>query len=66
MLWTPCKTIEEARIKVEKTIEYQRDHIAYCVYEKKSNEAIGLIGMIEIEKDIYEDGWIGGKKDGCD
>jgi len=58
MLWTPCKTIDEARAKLEKTIEYQKEHIGYCVYEKASNEAIGIVGMIEIEKDVYEDGGI--------
>ena len=35
MLWVPTKNIEEARNRMIKTIEFQKDKIAYLVYEKR-------------------------------
>lgn len=48
-------TLEEAKIRMQKTIDYQKDHISYIIIEKKSKEAIGIANFIEIEKGIYED-----------
>lgn len=59
MLWTTCKSIEEASERLEKVIEFQKDKAAYFVYEKVSGEAIGMAAMIEIAPNIYEDGGIG-------
>lgn len=59
MLWIPIKNIEEARDRMIKTIEFQKDKIAYLVYEKKSGQAIGFAGMKEIEDKVYEDMGIG-------
>lgn len=55
MLWQPTKNMEEAKERMRKTIEYQKDKIAYLVYEKKSGQAIGFAGMTEIEDMVYED-----------
>ncbi len=59
MLWVPTKNIEEARNRMIKTIEFQKDKIAYLVYEKESGQAIGFAGMKEIEDKVYEDSGIG-------
>lgn len=58
MLWTPTKSMEEAVDRMSKTIEFQKDRIAYCVYEKQSGQAIGFAGMKEIDDRVYEDSGI--------
>ena len=58
MLWRPAKNIDEAKDRLIKTIEFQKDKIAYLVYEKKSGQAIGFAGMKEIEDKVYEDSGI--------
>jgi RimJ/RimL family protein N-acetyltransferase len=58
MLWQPTKNIEEAEERMKRTIEFQKDKIAYLVYEKMSGEAIGFAGMKEIEDRVYEDSGI--------
>ena len=58
MLWKPCKNLDDAKARLLRSIEIQKDKIAYFVYEKKSNQAIGMAGMIEIEPNVYEDGGI--------
>lgn len=59
MLWQPTKNIEEAEERMKRTIEFQKDKIAYLVYEKESAQAIGFAGMKEIEDKVYEDSGIG-------
>lgn len=59
MLWTPIKSMGEAKERMSKTIEFQKDRIAYCVYEKQSGQAIGFAGMKEINDGVYEDCGIG-------
>lgn len=59
MLWTPQKDLIEAQLRLDKTINFQKDHLAFFVYDKRSGEAIGQAGMIEIETDVYEDIGIG-------
>lgn len=63
MLWTPCRDVNEAKERLTKVIEYQKNKEAYFVYERKSGQAIGMAAMIEIAPHIYEDGGIGIGKD---
>ena len=63
MLWAPCTSVEEARERLDKVIEFQKGKVAYFVYEKSSGQAIGMAAMLEIEPNIYEDGGIGIGKD---
>ena len=63
MLWTPLNSIEEAKERLIKVINYQKNNMAYFVYEKKSGKAIGIAGMEEIEPHVYEDAGIGFGKD---
>lgn len=56
MLWIPTHSEEEAKIRMQKSIEYQRRNpLAYFVYEKTSGKAIGFAGMTKISDNKYED-----------
>ncbi len=59
MLWTVCNNINEAKERLKKVIEFQKDKLAYFVYEKSTGEAIGMVAMIEITPHIFEDGGLG-------
>lgn len=63
MLWTPCKNKDEAKDRLEKVIEYQKERLSFFVYEKNTGQAIGMAGLKEIEPTIYEDSGIGIGKD---
>lgn len=55
MLWKVTTSKDEAIIRLNKTIEFQKNHYAYFITEKEKDEPIGLIGIIEVEPNIYED-----------
>ena len=55
MLWKPNKTIEEAKDRLERTLNYQKDHDAFFITLKETGEVIGFAGVFEKEKGIYED-----------
>lgn len=55
MLWEVTKTLEEAQIRIKKTINYQSTKYAYFVCLKQTNEPIGFAGVYEKDKDIYEE-----------
>lgn len=46
---------EDARIRIRKTITFQKEHDTYLVYEKSSGRAIGFAGVEEIEPYIYQE-----------
>jgi len=58
MLWKVTNTLEEARIRMDKTIKYQSENYAYFVCLKTNNEPIGFAGIYEKEKNIYEESGI--------
>lgn len=55
MLWKPAANEEAAKRRMQRTLEWQRGHHAYTVYEKKSGQAIGWVGMEEAGPGAYED-----------
>lgn len=55
MLWKVTKTKEEAINRLNRTINYQKDHYSYFICLKDSDEVIGFIGVFECDKHIYED-----------
>ena len=56
MLWNVSKTEEQAQIRIQKTLAYQKeDPYSYFVYEKKTGQAIGFAGMMESAPNVYED-----------
>ncbi len=59
MLWKPCTSLDEAKERLTKAIEFQKTNMSYFVYEKSSMKAIGVAGMKEIEPGVYEDAGIG-------
>ena len=58
MLWKPLENIEEAKIRLEKTIEYQKSNLAFYICLKETDEAIGFLGAVNIGDGIFEDSGI--------
>ena len=46
MLWVPQKNLEEAKDRLIRTINYQKENLAFFVYEKKSGGA----GFIRLDR----------------
>lgn len=59
MLWAPLKNLAEAQERLDKAINFQKNHLAFFIYEKNTGEAIGHATMLEIEEGVWEDGGIG-------
>lgn len=55
MAWDIVTSEEDARIRIRKTITFQKEHDTYLVYEKSSGRAIGFAGVEEIEPYIYQE-----------
>ena len=55
MLFTPTHTEEEARRRCARSMAYQRDHLAYFVARKDTDEAIGLCAIQENEPGHFEE-----------
>ena len=58
MEWTITTSEEAAKIRITKTIAFQKEHDTYLVYEKTSGKAIGFAGVEEIEPLIYQEAGI--------
>lgn len=55
MLWNLTTSEEDARIRIQKTIEYQKSHESYTIYEKSSGTPIGWAGITQTAPRVYED-----------
>lgn len=55
MLWKVTLCEEEARIRIAKTIEFQKKHDTYLVYEKSSGKAIGFAWVEKIAPFVYQE-----------
>lgn len=55
MLWKTTKNLEDAKIRMDKTIEYQKHNYAYFVTLKETKEVIGFAGFKKIDDNTYED-----------
>lgn len=55
MLWEITTTLEDAKLRLKRTINYQKINYAYFVCLKNTNEPIGFAGIKEIDDNIYED-----------
>ena len=58
MQWNLTQSEEDARRRIERTIEYQKAHDTYIVYEKRTGEAIGFAGVEEIGPGIFREAGI--------
>ena len=59
MLWKHCKNIDEARDKLIRSIDFQKDKPAYFVVEKSSGYVIGSAAFLCIDTGVYDDAGIG-------
>lgn len=59
MLFQPTVTEEEAIERCQRTMEFQKDHYAYLVADRKTDEAIGFCGIKEPEPGHFEESGIG-------
>ena len=55
MAWNLTTSEENAKIRIMKTIEFQKEHDTYVVYEKSSGKAIGFAG-VEKNQTLYLSG----------
>ncbi len=55
MDWTVTTNEEAAKIRIAKTIAFQKEHDTYLVYEKSSGRAIGFAGVEKIGPYIYQE-----------
>lgn len=55
MQWQVTESEAAARERIRKTIEYQKNHDTYIVYEKRTGQAIGFAGVEQITPNIYQD-----------
>ena len=58
MLYQPTLTEEDARERCHRSMEYQKDHYAYFVTLKETDEAIGLCAIKENEPGHFEESGI--------
>ena len=58
MEWTITTSEEAAKIRIAKTIAFQKEHDTYLIYEKTSGKAIGFAGAEKIAPYIYQEAGI--------
>ena len=55
MTWTVTTNEDDAIIRIQKTIEFQKVHDTYLVYEKASGEPIGFAGVEELTPFVFQE-----------
>ena len=55
MLWKPVENLEEAKIRLKKTIEYQKSNLAFYICLEKTDEVIGFLGASNMGNGVFED-----------
>lgn len=55
MLWQVTMGEEEAMARMKRSIEYERTHDVWLIYEQKSGQAIGFAGMEEISPHVFHE-----------
>lgn len=58
MMWRVTTSEEDAKTRITNTIEFQKTHDTYLVYEKASGKAIGFAGVEEMAPFVYEEAGI--------
>lgn len=58
MNWHITTSEENAKIRIMKTIDFQKEHDTYLVYEKSSGKAIGFAGVEKVKPYIYQEAGI--------
>ena len=57
-VWRVSESAEDAKERILKTIEFQKNHDTYFVYEKSSGDPIGFAGVEKVAPEIYEEAGI--------
>ncbi len=55
MMWRVCGSEAEARSRIEKAVEYQKNHDTYVVCEKESSEVIGFAGFERVSEGVFSE-----------
>ena len=55
MSWKVTQSEEDALARMERTIEFQKKHDTFTVYDKESMKAIGFAGFEKVSDDTYEE-----------
>ena len=55
MYWSVTTNEEDAYARMERTINFQKDHDTYLIYEKQSGEPIGFAGMELVREGVCEE-----------
>lgn len=55
MEWRVTQSENDARIRMHKTIAFQKKHDTYLVYEKASGKAIGFAGIEKVSSYVYQE-----------
>lgn len=55
MAWRLTTNEEDARERIKRSIEWQKNHDAWLICEKKSSQAIGFAGVDEVKPHVFED-----------
>ena len=55
MEWNIATSEDAAKIRIVKTIAFQKEHDTYLVYEKSGGKAIGFAGVEKLEPYIYRE-----------
>lgn len=58
MAWSITANEEDAKIRIMKTMAFQKEHDTYLVYEKSSGRAIGFAGVEKIGPYKYQEAGI--------
>ena len=56
--WRISTSEEDAKERIIKTIEFQKSHDMYFVYEKASGQPIGFAGVEKLSPSVYEEAGI--------
>lgn len=55
MFWSLTANEEDAKVRMGKSVEFQKSHDAYLVYEKATGKAIGFAGVKQIAPTVYQE-----------
>lgn len=58
MFWKLTENEEDAYHRMERTIEFEKSHDAYLVYERRSGKAIGFAGAEKVSEGVCEEAGI--------
>lgn len=53
MMWRVTENEDDARARIQRTIEFQKTHDTYLVYDKMTREAIGFAGVEQVSPDTF-------------